>query len=120
MSWCRFSTICDNNRSSDLYIFESDYGIEVHVAHSRLLNEELAPQVPAFWDTTADEWLRANEARRAWESENCQRVNIDLEHAGETFIFELKDHLTLFLDKLRYLGYNFPVYVYDYLEDECK
>lgn len=122
MSWCRFSTICENNRSSDLYVFESAYGVEIHLAASRLLNEEQSPRLPDFWECDVQEFIAAQEARDKWAQLNCQRVNIDLPHAGDVFIKDTEDKegLTLLLDFLRELGYNFPNYLYDYLEDECK
>ena len=127
MSWCRFSTICENNLSSDLYIYEScNGGVEVIIASRKRDNEINAPKVPAWrevWDLNkddSDEWhkwwhefSRCNQERKKWLEENSEWINIALPYAGEMFNFTVKEELLEFLYKLKELGYNFPEWVFE-------
>ena len=123
MSWCRFSTVCDNNKSSDLYIYESDEGLVIHIARGRILNEENAPRLTMFnpceectqeqedelWSGYTQSFLD----RRKWLEDNKEWVAIDLPHAGESYCDLSKEDAINLLYKLKELGYNFPSYLFD-------
>jgi len=114
MSWCRFSTICENNKSADIYLYEDVAGgVTVHLASKRRLNEELAPRMPNLSDVTPAEWIMANHKREDWLGDNAPFVEIYLPYAGKTHNFTKKEKLLKFLDKLKELGYNFPEHVFE-------
>lgn len=126
MSWCRFSTICENNLSSDLYIYEScNGGVDLIIASRKRDNEVNAPKVPLWrevWNLDKDdseewhkwwhEYSKCNEERKKW-LENQEWVNIDLPYAGEMITITSKEELIEFLYKLKELGYNFPEWVFE-------
>jgi len=126
MSWCRFSTICENNLSSDLYIYESCMGgVDVIIASRKRDNELDSPKVPAWrevydlnkddseeWHKWWHEFSKCSEERKQW-LENQEWVNIALPYAGEMFNFTVKEELREFLYKLKELGYNFPEWVFE-------
>ena len=130
MSWCRFSTICENNLSSDLYIYESCMGgVDVIIASRKRDNEVNAPKVPAWrevynldkddseeWNKWWHEFSKCSEERKQW-LENQEWVNIDLPYAGEIFNITVKEELLEFLYKLKEIGYNFPDYIFESVEN---
>lgn len=114
MSWCRFSTICENNISSSLYIYEDVAGgVTIHIAARKRINEELAPRMPNLADVTPAEWITANHKREDFLEDIAPLVEIDLPYAGETYNFNDKEELLKFLYNLKELGYNFPEYVFE-------
>lgn len=99
MSWCRFSTICDNNKSSDLYIYDDVMGgVTVHIASMKRINEELAPRMPNISEVGPKEWIMANHKREEFLEDIAPLVEIDLPYAGETFNFNNKEKLIEKLD----------------------
>lgn len=114
MSWCRFSTICDNNKSSNLYIYDDvNGGVTVHIASMKRINEELAPRMPNLSDVTPAEWIMANHRREDFLKDIGPLVEINLPYSGETHNFNDKEELLEFLYKLKELGYNFPEYIFE-------
>lgn len=118
MSWCRFSTICENNISSDIYVYEDVIGgVTIHIAERKRKYEEFAPRMPNFQEVTPAEWIMANHRRSDWLEYNAPFYDINLPYAGETFNFNNKDDLIEKLDELRELGYNFPERVFDFAKE---
>ena len=114
MSWCRFSTICENNKKSSLYIYEDvGGGVTILVAARKRKNEEFAPKLPDILEVGTEEWLEAVGKRGAWIEKNAPLLEINLPYAGETFNLNDKEELISFLYKLKEIGYNFPEYVFD-------
>ncbi len=113
MSYCRWSSVCEDNFDSDLYIFgHVDGYIAIHIAASRLAGAELAPVVPTTNDPIAN--VERYVARRRWlEKMAGNMVPIELPHAGESFRFAYDDTQACeqFLRDLKKLGYHMPDYV---------
>lgn len=113
MSWIRWSSICNNGKLSDLYIYEDISGsIALHIAKARRKNIENAPQL----DITNPE---SYQEYREWLKSNKDFESIDLEYAGESFYFDDTEELISMLEKLKSLGYNFNDYVFELARD-CK
>lgn len=128
MSWVRFSTICENNRYSDIYCYDSSNGVIVMIASMTHSNEENAPKVP-LWDDTwkcddeeeySEKWhewwyefSRCKQIKKQWLKENSEFIPIDLPYAGEEFEINDKEELIKLLTELRDVGYNFPNHVFE-------
>lgn len=112
MSYCRLSSICENNFESDLYIFDHVDGyISVHIAHSRLDGIE---QAPRLIDDTDKQWIESFTARQLWKEQNEDKLfhkKIDLPYAGGSFSFTTAVECVKFLNELKTLGYNMPARV---------
>lgn len=113
MAYCRWSS--DDFRC-DLYCYESDT-FTTHVAGNRIVGD--IPEVPRLEDTDESRtaWTIASAERSAF-LENCDRVDIELPHVGETFY---DPDLESFLERLLHLrsvGYIFPDRVLDRVRDE--
>lgn len=119
MSWCRWSSVCENNITSSLYIYDDcSGGVTIHVSGMKREGEENAPKVTAeFTKESIELWLKQMDERDKWVRENCALVPIGLEFDGESFYNLDKDSIVPTLDKLREVGYNFPNYVYDYVDE---
>jgi hypothetical protein len=119
MSWCRWGTICPNNRTSNLYVYEGDY-LFIHVAGRHIVNEENAPKVLPFWqlnESNVQEWLDWSNARDEWIKEHAIYEPIGLKYDGQSFCLNNKEDIKNTLDMLKEEGYNFPDYIYEYIEE---
>lgn len=128
MSYCRWSGM---NGKCDLYCYASVSGFyTTHIAQTRHVGE--APQggldylislnLPHDQILTAiqgEEYARLERLRNDF-FENCERVPIDLPHAGESFedatLEEFRDRLVY----LKSLGYIFPEELIAEIEEEMK
>ena len=120
MSWCRWSTICVNNRTSNLYIYEGDDGLCIHVSGSYIVNENDAPMVMKFYELTrenVDEYIARDNVRTQWIDDYAIRKPIGLPYDGQSFYHNNKEDIRLTLEMLKKAGYNFPEYVFDYIEE---
>ena len=120
MSWCRFSTICENGLESDLYIYDSNYGVEVLVATKRFENLEDAPKYPnvPMNEENFAEWLEVHRKRGEWKMEHQENlINIGLPYDDASYTFNNKEELLEKLDELKELGYNFPERVFDFAKE---
>ena len=127
MSWCRWSTDIDNDRQSDLYIYESVANtITVHIAGRRRINYKDCPhKTKNILDVPKDEivkWAESRMNRDSWISKNSVFEDLPVEYAGKTFNFgyDELDALKLFLDQCEIDGINFPKYIYEYIEETRK
>lgn len=112
MSWCRWSTICENNKTSDLYIYDDVYGgVTIHIASSHIINECDSPKLPQIEKDNVLEYHALWDKRWEWILFDGIREDINLKYAGDTYTFDDRDTLVEFLEELRELGYNFPDYV---------
>lgn len=115
MSYCRWS--CDDFEC-DLYCYSDvSGGWTIHVAGNRHVGK--APSVASAFDQPFD-GVRAAALFKAQSDwlEAAERVPIGLPHDGETFreptIAAFRDRLI----SLRALGYRFPDYVLDGVDEE--
>lgn len=114
MSYCRWSS---DNWKSDLYVYESDSGFEIHVAANRTIGD--APEVPDLITGDPGEWLIAYKAQMAWLDE-AQRIKIDLPYAGESFTEDTAEEAVERLKALQELGYHVPQYAIEELEKVAR
>ena len=125
MSYCRWSS--DDFRC-DLYCYEDVRGgWTTHVSGRRHVGDiKPAPNFycPGYADLPKDEQMAIAERWAAQHKEHmasveaCALVDIDLPHAGETFN---DPTLAAFRERLIYLrsvGYNFPDYVLEVVDEE--
>lgn len=119
MSWCRWSSICENNLTSSLYIYDDcSGGVTIHVSGMKREGEENAPKITAeFTKESVDLWLKQQKERDEWISKNTKLVPIGLKYDGESFYNLDKDSIGPILDMLKKEGYNFPEYVYEYVDE---
>lgn len=122
MSYCRWSS---DDWRCDIYAYESvgDYWV-IHVAGNRVVGDiprsPVRPE-PDANDETKQEWLNAycvaHKAQMAFLS-NCQREDINLPFAGESFdcstLQDFKEKMLM----LRGIGYNFPDHVLETIDEE--
>lgn len=107
MSICRFSS--DDFRS-DLYIYQSLNGFEVHVAGNRHVVE------PEDWGGNDDfnlEQTLARSAKRQKEIDESPLIPIELPYSGESFSFPTSEETAAFVEELIKIGYIVPSYVID-------
>lgn len=115
MAICRWST---EDFTSDVYIYESLGGIEIHVAGRRLILDEPLPVMPDITDPTvsAERWLAAHQVRRGI-IDRATRVCIGGPFDGASFV-ESDDAAAL--GRLRQLadaGYRIPACAWDALSE---
>lgn len=115
MALCRFS-----DYQCDLYIFQSDRGIECYVAARRFENEPRPPATPT--DADEEQWAQfwRDYGVHTAEIEAAQLLPIGLpaDGAGETF-GTWRDLLTHVLH-LRSLGYQVPDWVIKEIQQEIE
>jgi hypothetical protein len=113
MSWCRFSTILENNKTSDLYIYEDCMGgVTIHVASAKRVGIKNAPPLPNISYVSTEQWMIAYEDRMNWMKTNKEFENIGLNYDGESFYNLDKESLINTLKLLKEEGYQFPDYVF--------
>lgn len=120
MSWCRWSTRCDNGRDSNLYVYEGDNGLYIHVARRHLINWEDAPKEMLESEMTQDnvqEWIRQYDNKSKWIEKHGVFGPIGLPYDGETFVLNNKEDIRNTLDMLKEVGYNFPDLIYEYIDE---
>lgn len=110
MSYCRWSSVCEDNFDSDVYVYDHVGGyIAVHVAEGRKEGVQNAPRVKG-------DPLAQYMARRQWLAENSDKLRlvfIDLPYAGTDHQFDNAEDCVAFLSKLKALGYHMPNSVLD-------
>lgn len=121
MAYCRFSSM---DGKCNVYAYEDVYGgYTIHLAGRKRTNIDKAPPYPdlSLLDKDLEEFKRQDKIRRDWdESEGKVWENLKLKHASRTF---REDSLEDFRDRLIYLrelGYTFPDYVFDCIEEEMQ
>lgn len=116
MSWCRFSTILDSGDTSDLYIYESvDGGVAIHIAERRIANISEAPKYST--EDFASGNFESFFERQKWLENNKHYETIGLPYDGQYFNMDDPKQIKDFLIELKDLGYLFPDYVFEYLQD---
>lgn len=114
MSYCRFSC---NDYQCDVYAYESEEGFVVHVAQRKVDFQEPLPDPVEFEPHFAHEWLERHNKVLELVGRS-PRVQIDLPHAGQTFVEETPQALLVRLKLLRDIGYRIPDTAFLYVENE--
>ena len=114
MSYCRFSS---DNWKSDVYVYESDNGFEVHVAASRVVGDippllELSEENREAYSDRYQEQMTA--------VSTAERVPINGPHDGKSFTFGTVQELFYCLKGLQEAGYHVPQFVFEAIEEEMN
>lgn len=113
MSYCRWSS--DDFRS-DVYVYESAGGVDVHVARSRLPAEffdTLPEPIPYSLENFAAWYERGREVGALVDAASGDAEPIDLPHAGTSCTFADHAEAADALEWLAALGYHVPDGVID-------
>lgn len=115
MSYCRFSS---NDYQCDVYVYESEGGWEIHVAGNRFAFKEPLPEHIEWSQENAEVFFDRMRRVRSLVDE-AERIEITLEHAGDSFTEGSAIECADRLEYLQRLGYVVPQYVIDELREEA-
>jgi hypothetical protein len=116
MSWCRWSTVCENKMTSDLYVYDDVRGgVTIHVAGRRVVGVENAPQEPPLTKETIEDgsYMAAHRARMEWYENNQNYENIQSDLAGQTYNYDDAESLVDFFTLARQEGLVFPDWLFE-------
>lgn len=120
MSYCRWSSVTEFGNLSDVYVYGSEYGYEVHIAGTHINNPSDDPH-PTFAlslciseDDAWDQYTRYD--KEWWERNEDFRTKLEL--SGESFDFETPGECADFLEFLKKDGYHVPHYAIEALREE--
>lgn len=109
MSYCRFSS---DNWKSDVYVYESDEGYQIHVADNRIVGDA-PPLLDVFGAGFAARY------REQMEFVNqAERVKINGVFDGADFTLATLAELRDKLRELTAAGYHVPEYVFETIAEE--
>jgi len=115
MSYCRWSS---DNWKCDLYCYEDANGcITTHVACNRIVGD--VPEEPSILDVSADEFMKAHKKQVEF-LDTAKREKIGLPYDGKTFSDPDYESFLKRLLHLREVGYNFPDWVIEEVEEDIK
>jgi len=112
MAYCRWSS---DNWKSDVYVYESDRGIEIYVAGARYVG---SPPSEDWFDGESNFNIDLINRRTSWFL-NAKAVEIGGPSDGKCYVCEREDALTV-LDRLRAEGYHVPQYAIDEIREELE
>ena len=117
MSYCRWSS---DNYKCDLYVYPVEDGAYmIHIASTKIGDEENVPLLLNIYDVGSDNYIEAYKKQSEFLKE-AKRVLITLPYAGESLTEHDLPSLKARLLELRTLGYRFPDYVFDRIDEEMK
>lgn len=99
MSYCRWSSM---DFKCDLYVYEADDGIAIHVASNRVVGD-----VPSI-DWYSAELLHSTYKAQMEFLDTAEREPINLQYDGESWYCLSKDAACTVIDMLEQEGYVFP------------
>lgn len=114
MTYCRFSS---DNFKSEIYCYEAEGGIAIHVATKRLVT--CIPPLPNLNETSLTDFCKAREIQKSI-LHNAEYEKIDLEYNGESFYNLDKQDALDWLEYLRTLGYHVPNFAIECLKEEIN
>lgn len=114
MSWCRWSSL---DWRCDLYVYESERGVEVDVAvRRRIIDPESLP-APIDPAVDIDAWAqRADEVHEIVR--RADMIPIGLPHDGEYRTFDTLDEAADWIDELDRMGYVVPEGMTDQMRED--
>jgi len=113
MSYCRWSS---DNWKCDIYAYEHYQGwYQIHIAGNRIIGE-----VPEYSFTDPTEKMMADYKKQTDFMENAKREPIGLPHDGDSFQEPDLESFKQRLLELREIGYKFPDYVLETIDEEMK
>lgn len=112
MSYCRWSDV-----DCDVYVYEDVMGgWTTHVARRRWVHPQKIRQPE--WDFSSEAKLEQSMIdRKLWMTE-CDMVDINGPHDGETFNDPTPGECAITLRQLRHEGYHVPQFAIDRLEED--
>ena len=116
MAYCRWSSVTEEGKKSDVYVYESECGFEIHVSRSHINNPDDDPcPVFSLESDSYDEFaLRHGE----WEARNMPNTVHDFPHAGESYVLETPGECAALLEILRADRLHVPLYAINMLKLE--
>lgn len=115
MSYCRFSS---DNWKSDIYCYESDMGIVINVAGSKI---DGIPEVPCFGVVSAEEWMEAYRIQHEYmDKHESARREIGLPYDGEYFLYGSYQQAYEKLVELKEVGYHVPEYAIEQMKEDAE
>lgn len=112
MSFCRFSS---DNWHSDVYVYESEQGYEIHVAANRITGN--IPILPEMTHENADAWVKAHGEQLEFVQQ-AERAPIGGPFDGAWFTLATPGECATKLREIAAADYHVPEYVFEELEDE--
>lgn len=114
MSYCRFSS---DNWKSDIYCYESDMGIVINVAATKIDN---IPEMPLWGVVSAEEYMEALRLQHDYmDKREAQRRQIGLPYDGEYFLYGSYQQAYEKLVELKSLGYHVPEYAIENMKEDA-
>jgi len=115
MSYCRFSSDC---WQSDVYVYESAEGFNIHVAGRRYVSDQPRPEFPK--DASADNVMAYWKACDEWvEKAHAEDINFPAgDHYVSPILVQSQQECIDKLMELRGMGYRIPQQAIDALQDE--
>ena len=113
------------NGKCDVYAYEGQYGYVIHLAGRKRKHIDKAPPDPfeaITSDKGLDEYIKRSVEWNKWAESPEGNVFEDLRlpHAGESFDLPTLEDFKNKLVYLRELGYTFPDYVLETIDEEMK
>ena len=116
MSICRFSS---DNWKSDVYIYESECGIELHIASSRIISD--IPKLPPLSEYKNDlsTWVSLHE-KQMEAVRSAKREIIGGKYDGRSLTLDNASELYYALKKVQDYGYHVPDFVFDIIREKIN
>jgi hypothetical protein len=110
MSYCRWSS---DGWKSDVYVYESEVGFEIHVATRKVVHSKECPKL----DFTSPKFEEQYEAEMEWLDES-EMEPLGLPSDGESYTLSTPNECIDKLLELRKEGYHIPQYAINNLKEE--
>lgn len=115
MSYCRFSS---DNWNSDIYCYESEMGIVINVAGSKI---DGIPEIPSWGVVSAEKYMEAMKVQRDYmDKHQSARREIGLPYDGQYFLCGSYQQAYEKLVELKEVGYNIPDYAIENMKEDAE
>lgn len=115
MSYCRFSS---DNWKSDVYCYESEMGIVINVAGSKI---DGIPEIPSWGIVSAEEYMEAMKVQSDYmDKHQSARREIGLPYDGQYFLCGSYQQAYEKLVELKEVGYYVPEYAITNMKEDAE
>lgn len=115
MSYCRFSS---DNWKSDIYCYESDMGIVINVAATKI---DGIPEIPSWGVVSAEEYMEAVKVQSDYmDNHQSARREIGLPYDGQYFLCGSYQQAYHKLVELKEVGYYVPEYAIANMKEDAE
>ena len=115
MAYCRWLSVTENGKRSDVSVYESECGFEIRVSGRHIDNPDEDPcPVLSSNESFADFDTRLRE----WEDRNKSRTVFSFPHVGESYVVETPGECADILENLRAEHLHVPLSVINVLKLE--